>query len=120
MGRVWVLEEDGKLIFKTDIMADTSDVVYLEGIWVSQTERGKGIGRKCLPAVVPGFADSHEIGLGVGKRRKMFEHTRSTGCAISRCAASMTQSSSNGQIVEEWKVKYLSLALPIQPRSLAP
>lgn len=48
MGRVWVLEEDGKLIFKTDIMADTSDVVYLEGIWVNQTERGKGIGRKCL------------------------------------------------------------------------
>ena len=48
MGRVWVLEEDGKLIFKTDILADTPDVVYLEGIWVNPTERGKGIGRKCL------------------------------------------------------------------------
>lgn len=48
MGRVWVLENDGKLIFKADIIADTPDVVYLEGIWVSQTERGKGMGRKCL------------------------------------------------------------------------
>lgn len=48
MGRVWVLEDGGKLIFKADIMADTPDVVYLEGIWVNQTERGKGIGRKCM------------------------------------------------------------------------
>jgi predicted GNAT family acetyltransferase len=48
MGRVWVLEEDGRLLFKADILADTPDVVYLEGIWVKQTERGRGIGRKCL------------------------------------------------------------------------
>jgi predicted GNAT family acetyltransferase len=48
MGRVWVLEINGKLLFKADIMADTPDVVYLEGIWVNQTERGQGIGRKCL------------------------------------------------------------------------
>jgi hypothetical protein len=48
MGRVWVMEEGGKLIFKADILADTPDVIYLEGVWVSPTERGKGIGRKCL------------------------------------------------------------------------
>jgi uncharacterized protein len=48
MGRVWVLEQDGKLIFKADVQADTPDVIYLEGIWVNPTERGKGIGRKCL------------------------------------------------------------------------
>jgi predicted GNAT family acetyltransferase len=48
MGRVWVLEHDGKLIFKADIQSDTPDVVYLEGIWVNQIERSKGIGRKCL------------------------------------------------------------------------
>lgn len=48
MGRVWVLEENGKLLFKADVQADTPDVVYLEGIWVTQTERGKGIGRQCL------------------------------------------------------------------------
>jgi predicted GNAT family acetyltransferase len=48
MGRVWVLEEDGKLLFKADVQADTSDVVYLEGVWVNPTERGHGLGRKCL------------------------------------------------------------------------
>ena len=48
MGRVWVWEQDGKLVFKADIQADTPDVIYLEGIWVASAERGKGIGRKCL------------------------------------------------------------------------
>lgn len=48
MGRVWVLEQDGKLVFKADIQADTPDVIYLEGVWVASSERGKGIGRKCL------------------------------------------------------------------------
>jgi hypothetical protein len=48
MGRIWVLEEDGKLVFKADIQADTPDVIYLEGVWVSPAERGKGIGRKCM------------------------------------------------------------------------
>lgn len=48
MGRVWVLEEDGQLMFKADIQADTPDVVYLEGVWVNPADRSKGIGRKCL------------------------------------------------------------------------
>jgi uncharacterized protein len=50
-GRVLVLEKDGKIIFKADIMADTPEVVYLEGVWVSPSERGKGTGRKCLRQV---------------------------------------------------------------------
>jgi GNAT superfamily N-acetyltransferase len=48
MRRVWVLEADGKLVFKADIQADTPDVVYLEGVWVNPSDRGKGIGRKCF------------------------------------------------------------------------
>jgi uncharacterized protein len=48
MGRVWVVKEDGRLIFKADVQADTPDVVYLEGIWVNPAERSQGIGRKCL------------------------------------------------------------------------
>ena len=48
MGRVWLMEEDGRLVFKADIQADTPDVVYLEGVWVNPSERGKGIGRQCL------------------------------------------------------------------------
>jgi predicted GNAT family acetyltransferase len=48
MGRVWVLEDNGRIIFKVDVQADTPDVIYLEGVWVSPAKRGKGIGRKCL------------------------------------------------------------------------
>jgi uncharacterized protein len=47
-GRVWVLMKDGRLIFKVDIISDTSEVVYLEGVYVAPEERGKGIGHRCL------------------------------------------------------------------------
>jgi uncharacterized protein len=47
-GRVWVLIENGQLIFKADIMSDTPEVIYLEGIYVAPEERGHGVGRRCL------------------------------------------------------------------------
>jgi hypothetical protein len=47
-GRVWVMVEDGQLIFKADIQADSPDVIYLEGIYVNPTRRGQGFGRRCL------------------------------------------------------------------------
>jgi uncharacterized protein len=47
-GRVFVWIEDGRLIFKADIVADTPDGIYLEGIYVSSEERGKGYGLRCL------------------------------------------------------------------------
>jgi predicted GNAT family acetyltransferase len=43
-GRVWISVEDGKLIFKADVISDTADVIYLEGICVRQSDRGKGLG----------------------------------------------------------------------------
>ncbi len=43
--RVWVWAERGRLIFKADIAASTSKVIYLEGIYVNPEERGKGHGR---------------------------------------------------------------------------
>ncbi|HMF56976.1 MAG TPA: GNAT family N-acetyltransferase [Pyrinomonadaceae bacterium] len=47
-GRVWVWVEAGRLIFKADIIAETSSCIYLEGIYVNQSERGKGYGLRCL------------------------------------------------------------------------
>jgi hypothetical protein len=47
-GRVWVLIENGRLIFKADIVSDTPEVVYLEGIYVSPEDRGQGTGLCCL------------------------------------------------------------------------
>jgi predicted GNAT family acetyltransferase len=47
-GRVWVLVEDGRLIFKADVFAETPEVIYLEGIYVNALERAKGYGLRCL------------------------------------------------------------------------
>jgi len=47
-GRIWVAVQDGKLVFKADVQADTPDVIYLEGVYVDPMERGKGVGRRCL------------------------------------------------------------------------
>jgi predicted GNAT family acetyltransferase len=48
MGRVWVWVEDGRLIFKAEIISETPEVIYLEGIWVNPAERGKGYGLRCM------------------------------------------------------------------------
>lgn len=47
-GRVWVWVERGQLIFKADIISETPDVIYLEGVYVDLTERGRGYGSRCL------------------------------------------------------------------------
>ena len=46
--RTFVVFDDGKLVFKADIAAETSDVVYLEGIYVAPEYRGRGVGSSCL------------------------------------------------------------------------
>ena len=47
-GRTFVVFDNGKLVFKADIVAETDNVIYLEGIYVAPEYRGKGIGSKCL------------------------------------------------------------------------
>lgn len=46
--RSWVSVENGELIFKAEVIADTPEAVYLEGIWVSSENRRKGYGSRCL------------------------------------------------------------------------
>lgn len=46
--RTFVVFENGKLVFKADIVAETDDAIYLEGVYVSDEYRGRGIGPKCL------------------------------------------------------------------------
>jgi predicted GNAT family acetyltransferase len=43
-GRVWVHTEQGQLIFKADVVSETPEAMYLEGIYVTAEERGKGLG----------------------------------------------------------------------------
>jgi len=47
-GRTWVVVENGKLIFKADIVSETDDVVYIEGVWVNPQSRGNNIGLRCM------------------------------------------------------------------------
>ena len=47
-GRVWVWVEDNWLIFKADVVSQTPDATYLEGIYVNPEERGQGYGFQCL------------------------------------------------------------------------
>jgi hypothetical protein len=47
-GRTWVWIEGGRLIFKADILNETPEVTYLEGVWVNPQDRGKGLGLRCM------------------------------------------------------------------------
>ena len=51
MGRTFVVFENGKLIFKVDLMAETETVAYLEGFYVAEEYRGREVGSKCLAKV---------------------------------------------------------------------
>jgi uncharacterized protein len=50
-GRIFVVFDGNKLVFKADIIAETDDVAYLEGVFVGADYRGQGIGSKCLSAL---------------------------------------------------------------------
>jgi predicted GNAT family acetyltransferase len=47
-GRVWVWIEGDRLVFKADVISDTPEVIYVEGVWVAPEERGRGYGTRCL------------------------------------------------------------------------
>ncbi len=61
---MWI--ENGCLIFKADVVSDTPEVVYLEGIYVNPEERQKGIGFRCLSQL----------------SRRLLAHTRSLGVVV--------------------------------------
>lgn len=47
-GRSWVCIEEGKLLFKADVISDTPDAIYLEGVWVSEERMGTGYAFRCV------------------------------------------------------------------------
>ncbi len=47
-GRNWIWIENGRVIFKTDIIAETPAVIYLEGVYIDPEYREKGYGLRCL------------------------------------------------------------------------
>jgi uncharacterized protein len=49
--RIFVVFKDGELVFKADIIAEANDAIYLEGVYVSENYRGKGVGSSCLSSL---------------------------------------------------------------------
>ena len=43
-GRVWVSMDQEKLVFKADVVSDTPEQIYIEGVYLNPQERGKGFG----------------------------------------------------------------------------
>lgn len=50
-GKVWTLIENGELIFKADVITETPEAAYIEGVWVNPAHRLKGYGRRCWAAL---------------------------------------------------------------------
>jgi len=46
--RIWLWIQEGRLIFKADVVGETPQVAYLEGIHVHEEERRRGFGLRCL------------------------------------------------------------------------
>jgi predicted GNAT family acetyltransferase len=47
-GRTWILIENNKLLFKAEILAETPETTFIEGVWVNPQVRRQGYGRRCL------------------------------------------------------------------------
>lgn len=47
-GRTWVSTANGELLFKAEIISDTREVIYLEGVWTNEKLRGTGHGVNCM------------------------------------------------------------------------
>jgi uncharacterized protein len=47
-GRMWVWRKHGRLTFKADVFAETPDMSYVEGVYVTPQQRGQGHGLRCM------------------------------------------------------------------------
>jgi Predicted acetyltransferase len=50
-GRIWVWTDIDRLMFKADIVAQTPQVTYLEGVHIHAEERRRGYGLRCLTSL---------------------------------------------------------------------
>jgi len=70
-GRIWVWIQDNRLIFKADVVGDTPEVTYLEGVHVHAEERRQGHGLRCLTALSSLLLQrSQSICLTINERNK--------------------------------------------------
>ncbi len=61
---------DGKPIFKADVVGDTPEMIYLEGIHVHPDARNQGYGKRCLLQLCANFArQNRSVCLTINQRR---------------------------------------------------
>jgi uncharacterized protein len=51
-GRVWVKLEEGQMVFKVDVLNQTSSAAYIEGVWTHPEHKGKGIATTCVSELI--------------------------------------------------------------------
>lgn len=74
-GQTWVWVEEGRLMFKAEVLTDTPEVAYLEGVWVDPAERGKGVGLRCLSQLTRKLlSGSRSVCLLVNERFQAAQH----------------------------------------------
>jgi predicted GNAT family acetyltransferase len=70
-GRIWVWVQADRLVFKADVVAETPEVTYLEGVHVHAEERRRGYGLRCLSSLSSILlARSQSICLTVNEKNK--------------------------------------------------
>lgn len=71
-GRTWVVIDDGKLIFKADVISRTREVNYLEGIWICEQRRSNGSGLQFMSDLMRRLLeDTKSICLFVNETNKL-------------------------------------------------
>lgn len=69
-GRVWIATEDGEPVFKADVVGETPEMIYLEGVHVDGQRRGQGYGKRCLRQLSSILLRSHRgICLTINQRK---------------------------------------------------
>jgi ribosomal protein S18 acetylase RimI-like enzyme len=51
-GRSWILIENDRLVFKADVIAQTPQAAYVEGVYVDPGKRGQGYGHRCMTQLI--------------------------------------------------------------------
>ena len=90
--RVWVVVKDNQLVFKADIQAETSELIYLEGVYVMPDDARNRIRQTLFEHFMRRFADAHRVRSALWSTRKTKKHTLFTECAASDASVVTTRS----------------------------
>lgn len=59
--RTWVKVQEGKIVFKAELVCESPEAVYLEGIWTHPEYRNQGIATSCLTELTHRFLLQNKV-----------------------------------------------------------